>query len=218
MLSNSFRSTSFKTCKPTKGLYILFFKSMPFASCILSAIRCVFTNPFSPPFHHWPLVLLRQLTKAQLLSVLPQLVRHLSSDNYITYTYAAITIERVLFIKQGAQLVWVFMSYLSLKSVFKHTLLNWLRFSQADIHNIAPGLLNALLMKIESAGTAEKVAENDHLMKCELFGFQVHNYYLLTTILRRHAGHHYIASDANTGIYPNTSTTRCHSRCHLEES
>jgi exportin-2 (importin alpha re-exporter) len=40
------------------------------------------------------------------------------------------------------------------------------RFSQADIHEIAPGLLNVLLTKIESARTAEKVAENDHLMKC----------------------------------------------------
>jgi exportin-2 (importin alpha re-exporter) len=43
--------------------------------------------------------------KGQLLSVLLQLVRHLSLDNYVTYTYAGITIERVLFIKQGAQLV-----------------------------------------------------------------------------------------------------------------
>ncbi|RDB24273.1 Importin alpha re-exporter [Hypsizygus marmoreus] len=85
-----------------------------------------------------------QLTKPQLLSVLPLLARHLRSDNYVTYTYAAITIDRVLFIKQG----------------------NMLMFAQADIHDIAPDLVDALLTKIESAGTAEKVAENDHLMKC----------------------------------------------------
>ena len=42
------------------------------------------------------------------------------------------------------------------------------RFAQADIHEIAPDLLNALLTKIESAGTAEKVAENEHLMKCTI--------------------------------------------------
>ncbi|KAF5378153.1 hypothetical protein D9615_007619 [Tricholomella constricta] len=85
-----------------------------------------------------------QLTKPQLLSVLPLLARHLRSDNYVAYTYAAITIDRVLFIKQGNQLI----------------------FAQGDIHEFAPDLVDALLTKIESAGTAEKVAENDHLMKC----------------------------------------------------
>ncbi|KAG5652934.1 hypothetical protein H0H81_003010 [Sphagnurus paluster] len=85
-----------------------------------------------------------QLTKAQLLSVLPQLVRHLRSNNYVAYTYAAITIDRILFIKQGNQLI----------------------FAQADIHELAADLVDAILSKIESAGTAEKVAENDHLMKC----------------------------------------------------
>lgn len=46
-----------------------------------------------------------QLVKAQLLSVLPLLVRHISSENYVCYTYAAISIERILFIKQGNQLM-----------------------------------------------------------------------------------------------------------------
>ncbi|KAG6917213.1 hypothetical protein DXG01_003418 [Tephrocybe rancida] len=87
-----------------------------------------------------------QLTKEQLLSVLPLLARHLSSVNYVAYTYAAITIERVLSIKQGNQLM----------------------FAQADIHDFAADLMDALLTKIESAGTAEKVAENDHLMKCAM--------------------------------------------------
>lgn len=40
-----------------------------------------------------------QLTKDQLVSVLPLLVQHLTSDNYVVYSYAAITIERILFIK-----------------------------------------------------------------------------------------------------------------------
>lgn len=40
-----------------------------------------------------------QLTKEQLVSVLPLLVQHLNSTNQVIYTYAAITIERILFIK-----------------------------------------------------------------------------------------------------------------------
>ncbi|KAI0714440.1 armadillo-type protein [Cerioporus squamosus] len=85
-----------------------------------------------------------QLTKPQLLSVLPTLVQHLSSDNYVCYTYAAISIERILFIRQGNQFM----------------------FTQADVHEVAPQLLDALLSKIEKAPTPEKVAENDYLMKC----------------------------------------------------
>ncbi|KAH7882920.1 CAS/CSE protein [Phlebopus sp. FC_14] len=87
-----------------------------------------------------------QLTKEQLLSVLPLLIKHLSLDNYVAYTYAAITIDRILFIKKGTQLM----------------------FSQADVHDFAADLLSAVLAKIEGPGTPEKVAENDHLMKCAM--------------------------------------------------
>jgi hypothetical protein len=52
------------------------------------------------------------------------------------------------------------------------------RFSQADIHDIAPQLLDTLLNKVLSAGTPEKVAENDHLMKC---GWPPTNIILLDT-------------------------------------
>ena len=38
------------------------------------------------------------------------------------------------------------------------------QFTQADVHDFAADLLNAVLTKIEGAG--EKVAESDHLMKC----------------------------------------------------
>ncbi|EKM56806.1 uncharacterized protein PHACADRAFT_141741 [Phanerochaete carnosa HHB-10118-sp] len=85
-----------------------------------------------------------QLTKPQLLSVLPLLVQHLASINYVCYTYAAISIERILFIKQSGQLL----------------------FIQADIHEFAPDLIDALLKKVEQGATPEKVAENDYLMKC----------------------------------------------------
>ncbi|KAL0569494.1 importin-alpha export receptor [Marasmius crinis-equi] len=89
-----------------------------------------------------------QLTKPQLLSVLPLLARHLRSDNYVTYTYAAITIERVLAIRgQGNS---------QSQMLFNHT----------DVQEFAPHLIEALFTRIQSAGTPEKVAENDHLMKC----------------------------------------------------
>lgn len=103
-----------------------------------------------------------QLTREQLLSVLPFLVRHLNSDNYVTYTYAAITIDRILFIKKGTQLLCV-----RIQVVVILRSRSDLRFSQADIHDLAADLLNALLSKIEAAGPPEKVAENDHLMKCK---------------------------------------------------
>ncbi|CDO76999.1 hypothetical protein BN946_scf184298.g26 [Trametes cinnabarina] len=86
------------------------------------------------------------LVKPQLLSVLPSLVRHLSSENYVCYTYAAISIERILFIRQGKTFM----------------------FTAADIKDIAPQTLDAILSKIEKAPTPEKVAENDYLMKCAM--------------------------------------------------
>ncbi|KIY43801.1 importin alpha re-exporter [Fistulina hepatica ATCC 64428] len=87
-----------------------------------------------------------QLTKSQLLSVLPLLVQHLGSENYVISTHAAIAIERILSIRQGNQLMFV----------------------QADVQEFAPNLVNGLLSKIEAAGAAEKVAENDHLMRCAM--------------------------------------------------
>ncbi|KAF5343738.1 hypothetical protein D9756_011534 [Leucocoprinus leucothites] len=87
-----------------------------------------------------------QLTKEQLLAVLPHLARHLKSDNYVTHTYAAIAIDRILLIKQNGLLI----------------------FSQADIHEFAAELLSTILSRIESATSPEKMAENDHLMRCAM--------------------------------------------------
>jgi exportin-2 (importin alpha re-exporter) len=50
---------------------------------------------------------IHKLTKSQLLAVLPQLAQHLNSQSYVTYTYAAITIERILVVKQNSQLLFV---------------------------------------------------------------------------------------------------------------
>lgn len=101
--------------------------------------------------------------------MLPLLIKHLTSDNYVAYTYAAITIDRILFIKKGTQLLCVVIC----RFARIYSCLD--RFTQADVHEFATDLLNAVLAKIEGAGTPEKVAENDHLMKCMLpHVFSVH--------------------------------------------
>ncbi|OCF31081.1 importin-alpha export receptor [Kwoniella heveanensis BCC8398] len=87
-----------------------------------------------------------QLTKDQLVSVLPLLVQHLASDNYVISSYAAITIERILFIKVERQAL----------------------FTQADVRPFAENILMALFANIEKGGTPEKIAENDYLMKCTM--------------------------------------------------
>ncbi|ELU39794.1 importin alpha re-exporter [Rhizoctonia solani AG-1 IA] len=89
-----------------------------------------------------------QFTKEQLLPVLRLLVTHLSSKDYVCSAYAAIAIERILFIKNGGKLLYVPV------------------FAQADIHDFANDILSALFTVIESGGTPQKIAENDYLMKC----------------------------------------------------
>lgn len=41
-----------------------------------------------------------QLTKEQLLAVMPLLIPHLQNPSFVIHTYAALTIERILFIKK----------------------------------------------------------------------------------------------------------------------
>ena len=41
-----------------------------------------------------------------------------------------------------------------------------LRFAQADIHDIAPAILDAIVTKTKEAGSPEMVAENGCLIKC----------------------------------------------------
>lgn len=87
-----------------------------------------------------------QLTKEQLLSVLPLLVQHLESSQYVTCSYASITIERVLSLKRDGKLL----------------------FTPADVQPFAESILMALFRNIERGGTPEKIAENDYLIKCIL--------------------------------------------------
>ncbi|ORX36025.1 Cse1-domain-containing protein [Kockovaella imperatae] len=87
-----------------------------------------------------------QLTKDQLVSVLPLLVQHLASDNYVVSSYAAITIERILFIKVNRQA----------------------QFTQSDVRPFAENILMTLFANIERGATPEKISENDYLMKCAM--------------------------------------------------
>lgn len=81
-----------------------------------------------------------------MLSVLPLLVPHLGNSSFVIHTYAALTIERILFIKQKGSFL----------------------FGQADIRPFAEPILIALFTMIESGQTPQLIAANDHLMKCEL--------------------------------------------------
>ncbi|KAI9480791.1 MAG: Cse1-domain-containing protein, partial [Benjaminiella poitrasii] len=84
-----------------------------------------------------------QLTKEQLLTVFPLLVKHLESTDYVVYTYAAIAIERILFMRQGKTML----------------------FTAADIKPYSETLLSQLFRLIELGQTPEKLSENDYLMR-----------------------------------------------------
>ncbi|KAK4517849.1 uncharacterized protein ATC70_001197 [Mucor velutinosus] len=84
-----------------------------------------------------------QLTKEQLLLVFPLLLKHLESSDYVVYTYAAIAIERILFIRQGKIMM----------------------FTAVDIKPYAETLLSQLFRLIEQGQTPEKLSENDYLMR-----------------------------------------------------
>lgn len=75
--------------------------------------------------------------------MLPLLVPHLQASSYVIHTYAAITIERILFIK--------------VNSLFL--------LSQSDLRPYSESILSTLLKKIKTGATPEKVAENEALMK-----------------------------------------------------
>ncbi|KAF3920528.1 Exportin-2 [Dactylellina cionopaga] len=85
-----------------------------------------------------------QFTKDQLVQAIPLLVNHLSSSDYVTYTYSAITIERILYLQ-----------------VDKKPL-----FSKEEIGPASRNLLELLFKLIAKGSTPEKIAENEFLMRC----------------------------------------------------
>lgn len=88
-----------------------------------------------------------QLTKQQLLESFPILSNHLNSDKFIEYTYSAITIEKIL----------------SIKDVNSKQLI----FNKEDLKPFINELINHLFKLIlKDSNSPEKLAENEFLMKC----------------------------------------------------
>ena len=86
-----------------------------------------------------------QLNKDQWSAAFPPLVKNLASSNYVVYTYAAITVERVLFLTDDSN---------------QHI------FTRDDMAPFAKDLLEHLFQLIEQHPAAEKIQENEFLMKC----------------------------------------------------
>jgi exportin-2 (importin alpha re-exporter) len=86
-----------------------------------------------------------QLTKAQWQAAFPPLVQNLASPNYVVYTYASITVERVLSLTDDSQ-----------KPIF----------GKGDVQPFAKDLLEHLFQLIEKYDAPEKVQENEFLMRC----------------------------------------------------
>ena len=85
-----------------------------------------------------------QLTRQQLIGTFPILAQQLSSNNYVVYTYASVTVDALLVVRRDDQLL----------------------FTKNDIASILPQLLSNLLSLIERGSTPEKLAENDFLIRC----------------------------------------------------
>ncbi|CAM1508372.1 Fc.00g052200.m01.CDS01 [Cosmosporella sp. VM-42] len=86
-----------------------------------------------------------QLSKEQWKVALGPLIQNLNSDNYVVYTYAAIAVERVLFLTDDAGNA---------------------MFPRADIEPFAKDLLDHLFKLIEKETSPAKLQENEFLMRC----------------------------------------------------
>lgn len=86
-----------------------------------------------------------QLSKEQWKLALGPLIQNLNSTNYVVYTYAAIAVERVLFLTDDAG-----------NAIFP----------RADIEPFAKDLLDHLFKLIEKETSPAKLQENEFLMRC----------------------------------------------------
>lgn len=86
-----------------------------------------------------------QLTKEQWSAAFGPLMNNLASSHYVVYTYAAIAVERVLFLTDDAN---------------RHI------FGKDDVQPFAKYLLEHLFALIEKDTAPEKVQENEFLMRC----------------------------------------------------
>ncbi|KAK4680235.1 importin-alpha export receptor [Podospora pseudoanserina] len=86
-----------------------------------------------------------QLDKAQWAAAMQPLIQNLGSDNYVVYTYAAIAVERVLYLTDDSG---------------QHI------FPRADIQPHAKELLEHLFGLVEKDASPAKLQENEFLMRC----------------------------------------------------
>jgi exportin-2 (importin alpha re-exporter) len=88
----------------------------------------------------------KKLTSEQLRTIMPFLVAYLSTEDYVVYTYAAVTLDRLLLLKRDGVPI----------------------FTKTDLAPLLRDILASTLQKIEVDPRPEKLAENDFLMKCNL--------------------------------------------------
>lgn len=86
-----------------------------------------------------------QLSAEQWKQALGPLIQNLNSSNYVVYTYAAIAVERVLFLSDGSG-----------KPMF----------TRQDVEPFAKDLLDHLFKLIEMDTEPAKLQENEFLMRC----------------------------------------------------
>lgn len=86
-----------------------------------------------------------QLTKEQWQGAFPPLIKNMASSNYVVYTYAAIAVERVLYLTDDHG---------------NHVL------TRADIESLAKDLLEHLFKLVEKEQAPAKMQENEFLMRC----------------------------------------------------
>jgi exportin-2 (importin alpha re-exporter) len=87
-----------------------------------------------------------QLSRDILIQAFPLLASHMQSPIYVVYTYAAITIEKIISLRDPSTQVQM--------------------FNKSDIESVAQSLLLNLFNIILRAGSPEKLAENEFLMRC----------------------------------------------------
>ncbi|KAL7625491.1 importin-alpha export receptor [Parahypoxylon ruwenzoriense] len=86
-----------------------------------------------------------QLTREQWQAAFQPLIQNMGSSNYVVYTYAAICVERLLFLTNdaGARV-----------------------FGRVDIEPFAKDLLDHLFKLVEKENSPAKMQENEFLMRC----------------------------------------------------
>lgn len=86
-----------------------------------------------------------QLTQQQWQAAFPLLVNHLSSSNYVVHTYAAIAVERVLYMTDDNRQPFI---------------------GRENVTSVAKDLLQHIFLLMTKDPKPEKIQENEFLMKC----------------------------------------------------